>query len=291
MAVGTWTRSVGVVSVFAFAAAACAKSEQKAASDSGAVQQAAAASPTVVNFQAKDFAFTGPDTISAGETTIDLTNQGPSLHHVQLVRLDSGKTAADLQAAMKHPGPMPAWAVFVGGPNAPDPGAQSNATMKLDPGHYVVVCLVDQPGGVPHMMKGMVHPLTVVASSAPAAAAPNPDVTVTMKDYGYTLSTPLTAGHHVIAVSNVGTQPHEVELVKLDSGKTTQDVLKFMVNPNGPPPGHALGGVDALAPGQSPVSFSADLTPGNYSLICFVPDAKDGKPHFMHGMMHDLTIN
>src|SRR5579885_2481179 len=54
---------------------------------------------------AKDFAFEAPDTISGGVTNFHLVNDGPNLHHVQLVRLDSGKTAQDLQAALKNPGP------------------------------------------------------------------------------------------------------------------------------------------------------------------------------------------
>ena len=31
--------------------------------------------------------------------------------------------------------------------------------------------------------------------------------------------------------------------------------------------------------------------PGSYALICFVPDAKDGKPHAMHGMLKTLTVS
>ena len=33
-----------------------------------------------------------------------------------------------------------------------------------------------------------------------------------------------------------------------------------------------------------------DLAPGNYGLICFIPDAKDGKPHFMHGMATQFSV-
>jgi uncharacterized cupredoxin-like copper-binding protein len=45
-----------------------------------------------------------------------------------------------------------------------------------------------------------------------------------------------------------------------------------------------------LEPGMSGY-FTADFAPGNYALICFVPDAKDGKPHFTHGMMQQITVN
>jgi hypothetical protein len=33
-----------------------------------------------------------------------------------------------------------------------------------------------------------------------------------------------------------------------------------------------------------------NFTPGHYALICFVPDAKDGKAHFMHGMTQDFDV-
>jgi hypothetical protein len=36
--------------------------------------------------------------------------------------------------------------------------------------------------------------------------------------------------------------------------------------------------------------ITMDLTPGEYGLICFAPDAKDGKPHFTHGMMTQFTV-
>jgi hypothetical protein len=36
--------------------------------------------------------------------------------------------------------------------------------------------------------------------------------------------------------------------------------------------------------------ITADFTPGEYALICFLPDAKDGKPHFAHGMIQQIHI-
>ncbi|HEV8456036.1 MAG TPA: hypothetical protein VGQ24_14145, partial [Gemmatimonadales bacterium] len=58
----------------------------------------------------------------------------------------------------------------------------------------------------------------------------------------------------------------------------------------GPPPAEPLGGVGFLDKGLQG-SFTADLTPGDYGFICFVPDAKDGKPHLAHGMMRTITVN
>src|SRR5207237_787430 len=156
-------------------------------------------------------------------TTFHLVNDGPSIHHAQIVRLDSGKTVADLGAAMKNPGPPPAWAVFVGGPNAPDPSASSDAAFNLTPGDYAVLCLVDIPDHVPHFAKGMVHPLTVVAASGPAAPEPTADATVTLSDYSFAVKAPLTAGKHTVKVTNNGPQLHELELIRLEPGKTVKD--------------------------------------------------------------------
>jgi uncharacterized cupredoxin-like copper-binding protein len=66
--------------------------------------------------------------------------------------------------------------------------------------------------------------------------------------------------------------------------------MKWIEKMEGPPPGKPLGGVSGLEYGMSGY-FTADFTPGNYALICFVPDAKDGKPHFTHGMMQQITVN
>jgi hypothetical protein len=56
--------------------------------------------PKVVTITARDFAFDAPDTLTAGLTTIRLVNQGPDLHHVQLIRLEGGHRLADMQKAM-----------------------------------------------------------------------------------------------------------------------------------------------------------------------------------------------
>jgi hypothetical protein len=275
------------------AVAACAPKEatkdQAVATDSAATTATAPAEPAVITVHAADFKFEGPDTIPAGMVTFHLINDGTTFHHLQMVRLDSAKTFADLQAAIAKPGPIPGWVTFVGGPNAPDPKSESNATMNMPAGNYAMLCFVDVPGGVPHVAKGMERALTVVPSVS-NIAAPKPDVTLTLSDYSFETSQPLHAGRQVIEVRNNGPQLHEVELIRLAPGKTQQEVLAWMQKPNGPPPGSGIGGVAGAAPGEVSY-FTADLTPGNYLLICFLPDRKDGKPHFMKGMLKTVTVS
>jgi hypothetical protein len=236
-----------------------------------------------------DFSFQAPDTVPAGVTHVSFTNRGPGLHHVQFVRLDSSKTLADLEAALKNPGPPPGWAVFSPGPNAPDPGTSSNATVELTAGNWAIICLVDVPGAVPHFAKGMVRALTVVPTPGEVAAMPPADVTLEIADYTFTLSKPLVAGKQVVRVVARGPQPHEVEIIRFEPGKTMNDLLKWFDKPEGPPPGHGIGGTTAQLTGE-PVQFSVELAPGEYALVCFIPDAKDGKPHLAHGMVQPFKI-
>jgi len=63
----------------------------KASADSAAAAAAAVpATPVVYTVTAKDFSFDAPDTITGGMVTIKLVNQGPDLHHIQLIKLSDG---------------------------------------------------------------------------------------------------------------------------------------------------------------------------------------------------------
>ena len=76
---------------------ACAGDDAaKGATDTAAAAAAAPAAPVVYTFTAKDFSYDAPDTITAGMVTLHLVNQGPDLHHIQLMKLADGHTAAEL---------------------------------------------------------------------------------------------------------------------------------------------------------------------------------------------------
>src|SRR3712207_4824202 len=52
-----------------------------------------------VVFEAHDYQFTGPDRIAAGMTTMQVQNKGQDVHHIQLLKLQPGKTSQDFLAA------------------------------------------------------------------------------------------------------------------------------------------------------------------------------------------------
>ncbi len=277
-----------------FLLAACASGEkQPGPSPDSAAVAAAAASPPEVTIVAKDFAFEAPDTIAGGLVTLKLVNNGTTYHHVQLVRLLDGKTFTDLAEGFKQmkPGePPPPWIEDVVGPNTPEPGGESRLIRDLTPGNYAMICFIDTPDHVPHMMKGMMKPLTVTAPATQTASAPVSDVTIQASDYNWSVSTPLTPGKHVIRVENAAQQSHEMFVIRLDSGKTKDDFLKWGATYQGAVPGKAVGGTTGQKSGDE-AYLPVDLTTGNYLLVCFVPDAKDGKPHLAHGMIKEFTIS
>jgi uncharacterized cupredoxin-like copper-binding protein len=249
-----------------------------------------ASSSVPVIITATEFKLDLPATIPAGVVTMELRNEGKQLHHAQLVRFEDGKTVADLAQAMKTEGPPPPWLKFLGGPNGIAPGGTATATALLAPGHYAVLCFIPGPDGIPHVAKGMIQPFEVTAASGSAdASLPSAGDTVRLVDYRFEASRPLTPGRHTILVENAGPQAHELVVVKLDPGKSVNDFGAWAMTMKGPPPGMPIGGIAGLdkdARGE----FIVDLPAGEYAFMCFVPDSKDGKMHFQHGMVQQFSV-
>lgn len=281
-----------------FALIACAKPDNAPAKDSQTAAAAASATPAaaaipVITIVARDYAYEAPDTVAAGMVSLKLVNKGPELHHIQLFRLTGGKTFADLTAglkAMKPDSPLPPWVEVIPGPNTPVPGGESLITEDLTPGSYALLCVIPSADHIPHVMKGMIKELTVVPATGATAAAPAADIRVSMTDYAWDVSPAITAGKHTIRLENLATQDHEMFIVRLEKGKTPADVAQWAENPKGPPPGMPLGGTSGMRKG-SVAYVPVDLAPGEYALLCFIPDTKDGKPHYVHGMMKQFTVS
>lgn len=257
-----------------------------------AASSTVAAVPAVYTIVAKDFSYEAPDTITAGMVTLRLVNQGPELHHVQILKLDDGKTAADLEAGlkqMKPDSPPPPWVHEVAGPNSPVPGGEQSVTQDLAPGNYVLICFIPSADKMPHAMKGMMKALTIVPATSANAAAPTADITVKMTDYAWTVTPELTAGAHVLKIENEAAQAHELFILQLAPGKTVADLAKWVGEMKGPPPGKPIGGITGMMKGTT-VYVPVNLEPGEYGMYCFLPDAKDGKMHVEHGMMKQFSV-
>jgi uncharacterized cupredoxin-like copper-binding protein len=245
----------------------------------------------MVNVMAADYAFESPDKLETGYVTLSFTNTGKELHHLQLVRLNDGVTLEQLQAAMQQgEAAMMPLIDLVGGVGLVVPGGSATVTVNLEkPGTYLELCFVPDANGAPHLALGMVKPIEVIASSV-AAEAPKADLVVDMHDFVFTIPGELNAGTQTWEVINHGEQPHEMMLGRIPEGTTLDDVMVYLSKGAlGPDmPLELLGGAQGLSTGHSSfVTF--DITPGEYVIICFIPDPKTGMPHLALGMISHFT--
>jgi hypothetical protein len=248
-------------------------------------------SEAAVVFVAHDYGFSGPDRLPAGLTTVRIVNTGQDLHHVQFLKLLHGRSAADFREAIAaNPNQLPAWVQYAGGPNAHLPGSVASATVNLTEGNYVVMCWIPDKNGVPHVALGMQKALSVQGGKPTKVSQLKPSVTIKQIDYQFIFSKPVESGVQTIEVTNHGSQPHELVVVRLTPGATVKDVIaSFAPDASGPPPGELVSGITGIEKGER-VYFTGEFEPGRYGLICFVSDVVSGQPHFSHGMTTEFTV-
>lgn len=128
-----------------------------------------------------------------------------------------------------------------------------------------------------------------------------PTVPVTAEEYAFEgLPAEIEAGVTIVALTNAGAQEHEIVLFRKNDGVTDSisDLLAL-------PEDQAMGKVTALGgavadPGATSYLI-ADLLPGDYAAICFLPvgttpeqmasgSLPDAEPHFAHGMVQEFTV-
>lgn len=250
---------------------------------------------------ATEYAFDMPGTAERGYTRLTLVNQGVEDHHAIFFRVNDDATMEQFQEAMMSGdlGAILAVSTAYGGPNV-GPGLSASVIAYLDAGQYVVVCVIPDPEGVPHAAHGMVMPLDVTASGA-EGEAPVTDGRVSLVDMAFDgLPETVAAGAHTWEIINDGHQLHEIMLLHLAPG-ITPDVMMAILTGDGAEASPAAGEEAAGPPftavaGTAPMSVGAvnylemDLEPGDYSAICFIPDAETGMPHFLMGMIAWFTV-
>jgi uncharacterized cupredoxin-like copper-binding protein len=250
-----------------------------------------------VHFTARDYAFVGPRVVSGGTVRLAVTNEGRVGHQLALFRLKPGVTAAAAFGALAAAGNLEAgrpYGAWVAGPNMVAPGATHETITKLDPGEYVVACIIPGADGQPHAAKGMLTNLTVTAPAPNDTVGNETDVTArlpraTLNDFFFTL--PDRFGRGTFAVENAGTQVHEFGIVHLHEGATLADVVAYERSPlphTVPQPYDDAAGTTFLDPGTR-VRLDLDLPRGRYAVLCFIP-TPNGQPHYAIGMAKMFTV-
>jgi len=244
----------------------------------------------IVNVAAGEYAFSAPDTIPGGLTTFQLrqdgrvkggTHLGPwgrdslvthegdataGFHMLWVVRLDAGRTAADLFAAARDGTPLPGR--IIGGPGFAYPPSTTNATMMLEPGNYVLACFVGsarEDRSRYHLLKGMFRPLTVVPPRGEPLPLPRPDVIVTVDSADQlTFSTPISRpGRWRVLVRNKSAKRLELAVVRVFPGHTAEEALAWRRRNGKPPVSEPWGGLAGVAQGDSLLT-TITFVPGTY---------------------------
>jgi hypothetical protein len=114
-----------------------------------------AAGPTEEMITATEYEFDAPQTLAAGEVTLNFHNAGKEPHEMLVFRINDESSVEELlklpqKEAMKH-------ITEVGAAFAkPGRTAKKPLTADLEAGRYAMVCFVPAPDKTPHAFKGMV---------------------------------------------------------------------------------------------------------------------------------------
>ena len=115
----------------------------------------------------------------------------------------------------------------------------------------------------------------------------DPDATrvdVVASDYHFDADYPTTPGRYSFAMTNEGDEPHLAILARLEDGVSVEEAMAS----EGEEGIAEMFESDVAPPGGEAV-ITAELTSGNWVLICPIPDA-EGTPHAALGMVHDFTV-
>jgi hypothetical protein len=117
----------------------------------------------------QEFSFDMPETAAAGETTIEVVNDGAQPHEMGVAKLNEGATFEDFEAFLNTPegqapaGPPPF--VLVGGIDGMASGVTGWVELDLESGAtYVLACFFPDTSsaeGAPHFALGMTDSFTV----------------------------------------------------------------------------------------------------------------------------------
>jgi hypothetical protein len=249
--------------------------------------------PPTVTFTATEYAYDGLESIPGGLTRIELVNTGEQEHGLWLVKLDDDKNFEDfmgVMGAMETDPQFPDWLTFYGGVTA-GPGDTTAYTIDLLPGSYTLFSFSGDDE--PDFAKGMMAVLSVTEAAATGAIPPTADLQTEMVDYSYILEGTPSVGPQIVEVTNTGTEPHEIAMLKLAEESTVQDALDFMMageQAESAPQFEFSGGVAPMAAGLT-AWYEFNFESGEYGFICFIPSpAQEGAPHFMLGMVRQISV-
>ena len=251
----------------------------------------------VVEVVGTEYAFQAPRELPAGPVVFQFVNRGKVRHELNVFMLKSGTTLEQYLALRKQKKPTqdvidgPVGVLFA------EPGRKSEAGLATDliaGREYVAICVFkDNPGGPAHSDLGMYSSIRVQGPAVAQQQRGSPSDAIVGRDYAFTYPATLAPGRHALAFENQGKVPHEMILIRLKKGITTDSVLKVAkTNGNTDALIDDAPGLLTAQPGKSSSGrLEVDLLPGReYTLACFFSDSTNAPPHVALGMYGRILV-
>lgn len=234
-----------------------------------------------------EFSYKQTGSITAGMASLTFRNAGTLDHMALFALLKPGATVQQaFDAISKNQDPSAFFA------DAPDrspvvltPGEKTEMITDLfKPGTYAMLCFIPAADGMPHAAKGMLGEVKVSEGTpAPANIASDGDILV--GNGTMTLPSKMSTGKGTFKVVPEGSGGHSVQIVRLNAGKTYEDLDKYFSEKYeenkavGEAPGQVAAISTTVLPGET-LYLVLDLAAGNYAAACGEgegPDEHDAK--------------
>lgn len=254
-----------------------------------------------LTLHATDHAFRVEGDMRPGPTRVVMPNEGEYDHYALIFQVEGDRGVDDvlellglffdeeaMAAATEEP-EWPDWAVWKGGPSVLSPGETAELIIDFEPGRYVIVCPMDQPGGVMHYDQGMVAVIDLEGEPH-AGPMPTADLVISGEDdaegtsywFGDAPET-LAGGERLVEFRNNGAELHEFVLVRLAEGMTLDEAFEAELEGT-----IWLGGPAPFGPGDRQL-MQVDFQPGTYVLLCFWEN-DEAIPHVELGMLSEIVV-
>lgn len=269
--------------------AACSDGDADADSDHSAhaEHESADSERPAVTFRAGNDVMELPDEVPSGYVDIRVEALESGEAHLAFGRLVDGVTFEEISAA--DPGTsLDEMVTDVVGNGTVFPGGSVLLTAKLVPGDWVALNIYFDGGETPQFAFDQ---FTVVDEGNDAPAPGEVGTIVLGPGMRIEVDGEFDASGTWKVENHDEEQMHEPAVVGLTGDASGEDLVAALADPQGPPPIRGeFGGMGAMSPGNEAwVTFEESLEPGNYALVCWVPDV-NGVPHLMSGMFQDFSV-
>lgn len=245
------------------------------------------ASPLVYEIDMSESGVSVPEELPGGIVTLAFANGTEAQQMAILARLNEGVTAEQFSEALAAENPMPAFAMvrWLGGLSLPA-GAEQEMVYELDSAEHVLLVFTQQ---------GPQTGFIQVTDEVSIGRVPEADIQAELINFALILPDEIQAGPQTWHIKNIGEQWHEMHILKAHENVAAQEIIDYLSQgpvPSGPAPFESVAFVAPLDP-EEEVWTTFDLEPGEYTVLCALPDitvTDEEHAHAEKGMIRKLIV-